>query len=76
MLVAISPHYYFPTDKGWKFEGGLEKLMHKIGMFNRKGPLSMEHQIVGLGTVDLVRTGHDGFSVLDVRLVLLQPVGA
>ena len=35
MLVAISPHYYFPTDKGWRFEGGLEKLMHAIGMFDR-----------------------------------------
>ena len=42
MTVAISPHYYYPTDKGWKFEGALEKLMHKIGMFNRKSPYSME----------------------------------
>ena len=42
MLVAISPHYYFPTDKGWRFEGGLEKLMHAIGMFDRTSPLSME----------------------------------
>ena len=37
LTVAVSPHYYYPTDKGWRFEGGLEKLMHKIGMFNRKG---------------------------------------
>jgi len=42
MTVAISPHYYYPTDKGWKFEGALEKLMHKIGMFNRSSPYSME----------------------------------
>ncbi|MEE8351179.1 MAG: cysteine hydrolase [Rhodospirillales bacterium] len=35
LTVAISPHYYYPTDKGWKFEGALEKLMHKIGMFDR-----------------------------------------
>lgn len=42
MVVAISPHYYYPTDHGWKFEGALEKLMHKIGMFDRKGPLSLE----------------------------------
>ncbi len=40
IAVAVSPHYYFPTDKGWKFEGALEKLMHKIGMFNRAGPYS------------------------------------
>lgn len=42
ITVAVSPHYYYPTDKGWKFEGALEKLMHKIGMFNRAGPLSLE----------------------------------
>lgn len=41
MTVAVSPHYYYPTDKGWKFEGTLEKLMHKIGMFNRAGPYNM-----------------------------------
>ncbi len=23
--VFISPHYYFPTDKGWQFEGALER---------------------------------------------------
>jgi nicotinamidase-related amidase len=42
LTVAVSPHYYFPTDMGWKFEGALEKLMHKIGMFNRRSPYSME----------------------------------
>ena len=40
--VFISPHYYFPHDHGWKFEGALEKLMHNIGMFDRKGPLNVE----------------------------------
>jgi len=42
MPVFISPHYYFPHDHGWKFEGALEKLMHTIGMFDRKDPLSVE----------------------------------
>ena len=42
-MTVISPHYYYPTDHGWKFEGGLEKLMHKIGMFDRKGPLDLEN---------------------------------
>ena len=42
MTVAVSPHYYYPTDHGWRFEGALEKLMHKIGMFDRKGALSTE----------------------------------
>ncbi len=38
--VFISPHYYFPTDKGWKFGGTVEKMTHEIGMFDRKGALS------------------------------------
>mgnify|MGYP001189779923 CR=1 FL=1 len=42
ITVAISPHYYYPTDKGWRFEGALEKLMHKIGMFDRKGPYNLD----------------------------------
>jgi len=40
--VFISPHYYYPTDHGWKFEGALETLMHNIGMFDRKGPLTLD----------------------------------
>ncbi|MEE9125024.1 MAG: cysteine hydrolase [candidate division NC10 bacterium] len=40
--VFISPHYYYPTDHGWQFEGSLEVLMHNIGMFDREGPLSLE----------------------------------
>ncbi|MDX1404568.1 MAG: cysteine hydrolase [Woeseiaceae bacterium] len=42
MTVAISPHYYYPSDHGWKFGGPLEKLMHAIGMFDRASPLSLE----------------------------------
>ena len=42
MTVAISPHYYYPTDHGWKFGGPLEKLMHAIGMFDRKGSLDLK----------------------------------
>jgi len=40
--VFISPHYYYPHDHGWRFEGALEKLMHNIGMFDRKDALSVE----------------------------------
>jgi len=40
--IFVSPHYYYPSDHKWKFEGALEALMHKIGMFDRKGPLSVE----------------------------------
>jgi nicotinamidase-related amidase len=40
--VFVSPHYYYPSDHGWQFEGALEALMHHIGMFDRKGALTME----------------------------------
>ena len=39
--VIVSPHYYYPTDHGWKFEGALEALMHNIGMFDRTGPTDL-----------------------------------
>lgn len=42
MQVFVSPHYYYPHDHGWKFEGALEVLMHDIGMFDRKDPLSLQ----------------------------------
>jgi nicotinamidase-related amidase len=42
ITVAVSPHYYYPTDHGWKFEGALEKLMHKIGMFDRTSALDLD----------------------------------
>ena len=40
--VFVSPHHYYPSDHGWKFEGPLEKLMHAIGMFDREGPYVTE----------------------------------
>ena len=42
MPVFVSPHYYFPTDHKWRFEGALEKLMHDIGMYDRPGALDLE----------------------------------
>jgi len=42
MPVFISPHYYYPADHDWQFEGALEALMHAIGMFDRKGALTTE----------------------------------
>ncbi len=42
MTVAISPHYYYPTDHGWQFTGPLEKLMHAIGMFDRPSAYTMK----------------------------------
>jgi nicotinamidase-related amidase len=40
--VFISPHYYYPTDHGWKFGGTVEKMMHEIKMFDRGGNLTLE----------------------------------
>jgi nicotinamidase-related amidase len=40
--VAVSPHYYYPHDHEWSFGGPLEKVMHSIGMFDRKGPTTLE----------------------------------
>jgi len=40
--VFISPHYYYPHDRGWKFEGAVETAMHAMGMYDRKDPLSLE----------------------------------
>ncbi|MDJ0570192.1 MAG: cysteine hydrolase family protein [Pleurocapsa sp. MO_192.B19] len=40
--LLISPHYYYPTDYGWKFEGAVEKLMHNIKMFDRQGSLQLD----------------------------------
>tara|TARA_R110002049_G_scaffold305056_3_gene501076 strand:- start:17568 stop:18308 length:741 start_codon:yes stop_codon:yes gene_type:complete len=37
--LFVSPHYYYPHDHKWKFEGALEHLMHDIKMFDRPGPL-------------------------------------
>lgn len=40
--VFISPHWYYPHDNKWKFEGALEVLMHKMHMFERKSQLSIK----------------------------------
>ncbi|MDB6142186.1 MAG: isochorismatase [Pseudomonas sp.] len=42
ITVAVSPHYYYPCDHEWEHGGPLEKMMHSIGMFDRKGPLTLE----------------------------------
>ena len=39
--VFISPHYYYPHDHKWHFEGSLERLMHDIKMFDRPSPLDL-----------------------------------
>lgn len=40
--VVISPHYYYPMDHRWDFAATGETLMHKLRMFDRRDPLSLE----------------------------------
>jgi nicotinamidase-related amidase len=42
MMVAISPHYYYPHDHKWKFQAPAESVQHKLGIFERKGALNLD----------------------------------
>ncbi|WP_206363571.1 cysteine hydrolase family protein [Sphingomonas crocodyli] len=42
MVVAISPHHYYHWDHQWKVQGPLEVFQHDIGIFDRKGPYTLE----------------------------------
>jgi nicotinamidase-related amidase len=39
--VFISPHYFYPTDNGWKFNGPLESDEFRTHTFARSGPLNL-----------------------------------
>jgi Isochorismatase family len=39
--VFISPHYFYPTDDGWKMNGPLEADEFRTHTFARKGPLTL-----------------------------------
>jgi nicotinamidase-related amidase len=39
--VFISPHYFYPTDTGWKFNGALESDEAASGFFARRGILNL-----------------------------------
>lgn len=42
IVVAISPHHYYHWDHTWKFQAPLEIFQHKIGIFDRKGPYTLD----------------------------------
>lgn len=42
IVVAISPHYYYPQDHRWKFQGPAELFQHKIKIFDRPSALSLD----------------------------------
>ena len=69
LTVAISPHYYYPVDHHWNFGGPLEKAMHDIDMFARKGPTSL---------VDFDGSGADFLEeykpyILDGKTIIASP---
>jgi nicotinamidase-related amidase len=39
--VFISPHYFYPTDSGWKMNGPLEAEEFRTRSFARSGPLTL-----------------------------------
>jgi nicotinamidase-related amidase len=40
--VFISPHYFYPTDSGWTFNGPLETGEFTTHSFARRGPLTLD----------------------------------
>ncbi|RDK05196.1 isochorismatase family protein [Cupriavidus lacunae] len=42
IVVAISPHYYYPHDQHWKFQGPVELFQHKLKIFDRPSALSLD----------------------------------
>lgn len=67
--VFISPHYYYPHDHGWQFEGALENLMHSINMFDREDALSL-NEFSGSGADWLDR--YKGY-IQDGETVVVSP---
>ena len=42
MVIAISPHYYYPHDHRWKFQAPVEQFQHQLKLFDRPNALSLE----------------------------------
>jgi hypothetical protein len=43
--VVISPHYFYPTDDGWKMNGPLKADEFRTRTFARSGPLALEGEL-------------------------------
>lgn len=66
ITVAVSPHYFYPTDKQWRFGDPLEQFMAGVGMFSRAGAYTMDG-FAGSGADFLPayeRHIHDGRTVI------------
>ncbi|MEV8358158.1 cysteine hydrolase [Microbacterium sp. NPDC076895] len=69
IVVAVSPHYFYPTDKTWTFGDPLEQFMQAVGMFGRTGALTTEG-FAGSGA-DFLPVYHDHLH--DGRTVIVSP---
>jgi nicotinamidase-related amidase len=42
LTIAISPHYYYPTDYQWQTASPLERVMDDMCLSERSGPMALE----------------------------------
>jgi nicotinamidase-related amidase len=66
ITVAVSPHYFYPTDSQWRFGDPLEQFMTKVGMFERRGAYTSDG-FAGSGAdflPDYQHHIHDGRTVI------------
>jgi nicotinamidase-related amidase len=69
ITVAISPHYFYPTDKQWRFGDPLEQFMSGVGMFGRRGAYTTDG-FAGSGADFLPDYQHD---IHDGKTVIASP---
>src|SRR5215467_1653334 len=69
ITVAVSPHYFYPTDKQWRFGDPLEQFMTSVGMFARQGAYTTVG-FAGSGADFLPAYRHH---ILDGRTVIASP---
>ncbi len=69
ITVAVSPHYFYPTDAQWRFGDRLEKFMEGVGMFGRRGAYTMDG-FAGSGADFLPAYEHH---IHDGRTVIVSP---
>ena len=69
ITVAVSPHYFYPSDSDWAFGGPLEQFMHGTGMFGLQGFLTLDG-FKGSGA-DFLPAYKD--QILDGRTIVTSP---
>jgi nicotinamidase-related amidase len=69
VTLAVSPHYFYPSDAQWKFGDPLEQFMSAVGMFGRRGAYTTDG-FSGSGA-DFLPAYRD--SILDGTTVIASP---